>query len=160
MSDTTAERRAVGANVRLVPPLVYAVPLLLLWLLDRAVPLRMPDGAARAVVGWVLVVGGITLTLSAAATFRRKGTTLLPHHAVSTFVTSEAYRFTRNPMYVGMTVAYLGGCLVIGSWWPLLGLPVIVVVIDRLVIVREETYLHSRFGADYAAFCARRRRWI
>ncbi len=149
-----------GADVRLPPPLVYAVPLILLWLMDRVLPWRMPDHPARTGAGWLLVVAAVGLGASAVATFRRRGITVIPHHAVSAVVTSGPYRVTRNPMYLGLTVAYLGAGLVLGSWWPLAGLPVIVLLVDRLVIAREETYLRSRFGADYAAFCRRTRRWV
>jgi len=48
----------------------------------------------------------------------------------------------------------------VGSWWPLLGLPVIILLVDRFVIAREEVYLRTRFGADYDDFCARTRRWL
>ncbi len=61
---------------------------------------------------------------------------------------------------LGMTLAYLGASLAIGSWWPLIALPVIVVVIERLVIAREEAYLRTRFGAAYEEFCRRTRRWV
>ena len=63
-------------------------------------------------------------------------------------------------MYLGMSTAYLGAALVLGSWWPLLGLAVIVLLVDRFVIDREEAYLRTRFGADYDDFCARSRRWL
>ena len=160
MTAENAPRAAPGADVRIPPPLLYAVPLVLLWLLDRVIPLRMPGGGWRASVGWVLVGSGVALVVSGASTFRRHGTTVMPHHAVSTFVTSGPYRFTRNPMYLGMSTAYIGAALVLGSWWPLLGLPVIVLLVDRFVIDREEAYLRTRFGADYDDFSARTRRWL
>lgn len=75
-------------------------------------------------------------------------------------VTTGPYRITRNPMDLGMTIAYLGASLLIGSWWPLIALPVLVLVVDRLVIAREEVYLRSRFGAAYEEFCRRTRRWL
>ena len=149
-----------GADVRLPPPLVYAGPFLLLGLLDRVLPWRMPDHPARSAAGWLLVVVALALGASALATFRRRGTTVIPHHAVSAVVTSGPYRLTRNPMYLGLALGYLGAGLVLGSWWPVAGLPVIVLLVDRLVIAREETYLRARFGADYAALCRRTRRWV
>lgn len=149
-----------GAPVRLPPPLVYAVPLVLLALLDRALPWRLPDIPGRPLLGWLLVISGVALSASGAATFRRHGTTVIPHHAVSRLVTSGPYRLTRNPMYVGLTVAYLGVSLLVGSWWPLVALPVLVVVVDRFVVAREESYLRARFGAEYEGFCRRTRRWL
>lgn len=149
-----------GADVRLPPPLVYAVPLLLLWLLDRAVPWRLPDVALRTGLGWALLLAGFALAGWGAATFRRQRTTVIPHHPVTTVVTTGPYRFTRNPMYLGMALAYLGASLLLGSSWPLLGLPLVVLTVDRLVIAREERYLHARFGAQYEDFCRRTHRWV
>ena len=160
MTAGESPRAAPGADVRIPPPLMYAVPLVLLSLLERLIPLRMPGDGWRASIGWVLVASGVALAVSGALTFRRHGTTVIPHHAVSSFVTSGPYRVTRNPMYLGMSAAYLGAGLFVGSWWPLLGLPVIVLLVDRFVIAREEVYLRTRFGADYDDFCARTRRWL
>ncbi len=151
---------ADGADVRLPPPLMYAVPLLLLWLLDRVLAWRMPDPPGRAALGWLLLLAGIALAASGVATFRRRGTTVIPHHAVSALVTSGPYRLTRNPMYLGMAVAYLGTSAVLGSWWPVAGLPLVVLLVDRLVIAREEAHLRARFGADYDALCRSTRRWV
>lgn len=148
-----------GADVRLIPPLLYAGPLLATSILDRAVPWRMPASSWRA-TGWALVAAGFGTASAGAAAFRRHETTIVPHHAVSTMVTSGPYRVTRNPMYVGLTTAYLGASLVIGSWWPSVALPAIVAVVDRLVIAREEAYLRTRFGAAYDDFFRRTRRWL
>ena len=63
-------------------------------------------------------------------------------------------------MYLGMSTAYLGVARVAGSWWPLLGLAVIVLLVDRFVIDREEAYLRTRFGSHYDNFCARTGRWL
>lgn len=159
---TAADRsaREHGAKVLLPPPLVYAVPLVLLTLLDRTLPWRLPDLPGRPLLGWLLVIGGVLLSASGAATFRRHRTTVIPHHAVSRLVTSGPYRLTRNPMYVGLTVAYLGASLIVGSWWPLVALPAVVVVVDRYVVAREESYLRARFGAEYESFSRRTRRWL
>lgn len=149
-----------GAAVRLPPPLLYAVPLVLLWLADRAWPLTIPGGTTLRVVGWLLVVAGVGIASWGAATFRRHHTTVIPHHAVSALVSGGPYRFTRNPMYLGMSVAYIGASLAMASWWPLLGLPVIVAVVQTQVIDREEAYLRARFPEDYAAYTSRTRRWL
>ena len=62
--------------------------------------------------------------------------------------------YTRNPMYLGLTLAYAGGSLVLGTWWAPVALPAVVAFIDRNVIRREEAYLRSRFGDEYEEFPA------
>jgi protein-S-isoprenylcysteine O-methyltransferase Ste14 len=164
MSGGTSQDGAepqVGAAVRVPPPpLFYLVPFVVLWLVDLVWPLTIPGGTALRLVGWLLVVAGLALSVSGAATFRRHHTTVIPHHAVATLVDAGPYRFTRNPMYLGLTTAYLGAGLGVASWWPLFALPVVVAVISTQVIAKEEAYLRERFPKDYAAYAARTRRWI
>lgn len=70
------------------------------------------------------------------------------------------YRFTRNPMYVGMCIAYIGLTLVANSVWPIVALPFAVVVVDRYVMRREERYLSAQFGEQYEQYRRRVRRWV
>lgn len=79
---------------------------------------------------------------------------------MSTLVTGGVYRLSRNPMYTGLAVFYLGLVLVFGSWWPLLLWPLVIVAVWRLVIRPEERYLSERFGADYTAYRSSVRRWL
>jgi protein-S-isoprenylcysteine O-methyltransferase Ste14 len=151
---------ALGADVRVLPPLLYAVPLLALWLVDHAQPLAIPGRPAITWAGWLLGLAGVGISGWGALTFRRQHTTVIPHRAVSTVVTTGPYRFSRNPMYVGMSVVYLAASLLIASFWPLFALPLIVAAVDHLVIAREETYLRRRFGAEYEDFSQQVRRWL
>jgi protein-S-isoprenylcysteine O-methyltransferase Ste14 len=70
------------------------------------------------------------------------------------------YRFTRNPMYLAMAVAYAGIAMLLNSVWALGMLPAVVAVVDRFVIPREERYLRAKFGETYVRYCSRVRRWI
>lgn len=73
---------------------------------------------------------------------------------------SGPYRFTRNPMYLSMTMIYLGITLLTNMLWPLLLLPFVIVVLQAAVIRREEKYLKEAFGEAYEAYCNRVRRWF
>jgi len=84
----------------------------------------------------------------------------VPHRAVTRLVTTGPFRISRNPMYTGQVVAVLGAGLWVGSWWPLIGLPLSVLATLRWVIEPEETYLTRRFGAEYQQYRSRVRRWI
>jgi protein-S-isoprenylcysteine O-methyltransferase Ste14 len=149
-----------GAETHVPPPVVYAGTLAAAWALDRLVPLRMPGSRWRQGVGWALVAAGQALGAAGAATFRRRQTTIIPGRAASAMVTTGPYIYTRNPMYLGLTVSYVGGSLVLGSWWAPIALPALVAYIDRAVIRREEAYLRERFGQEYEEFFRHTRRWL
>ncbi len=90
----------------------------------------------------------------------RYRTTIVPHRPVATLITTGAYRISRNPMYAGLAVAYLGAALLVGSWWPVATLPVALVLTRLLVIGPEERYLERRFGPSYVDYRSRVRRWL
>jgi protein-S-isoprenylcysteine O-methyltransferase Ste14 len=116
--------------------------------------------AVESVLGWGLLVAGVLVAVSAAYLFRRAGTTPNPTKPTSALVIWGPYRFTRNPMYVGMAVLYCGGTLLLNDPWPLAFLPLVMALVQRRVIAREEAYLERKFGDEYRAYKARVRRWI
>jgi protein-S-isoprenylcysteine O-methyltransferase Ste14 len=120
----------------------------------------MPGKHWRTGAGWVLVVAGQAVAAAGASSFRRHHTSIIPGRPSKAMVTTGPYMYTRNPMYLGMTVAYVGGSLVLGTWWAPVALPAVVAFIDRNVIRREEAYLRSRFGDDYEEFSRHTRRWV
>lgn len=152
-----------GASVRLLPPLVFLAPLLAGILLDRLVPWRLPSTGSWPVVlttlGATLLLAGLALMTWAVVVMLRHRTTVIPWAKVDQLVTGGPFRLARNPIYVGDALVYLGVSLIAGTWWPLLLLPLPVFVMQRFVIVREEAYLLELFGASYAGYCARVRRW-
>jgi protein-S-isoprenylcysteine O-methyltransferase Ste14 len=103
---------------------------------------------------------GVALAAWGMATFRRAKTAIHPHHSASRLVTHGPYRFTRNPMYTGLTLAYLGGSALLDSAWPIVVLPIVLVVLFKTVISREEMYLSDAFGAEYTEYVASVRRWL
>lgn len=145
------------------PPLLFAFALALGLVLQGWFPLvEVPGSYARGLrwLGVALVLIGAGHTFSSAALFARLRTTIVPHGRSSTLVTGGAYRWTRNPMYLGLSVAYLGAGALSHSLWPLLLLPFVLIVMDQKVIPHEERQLAETFGADYDAYRARVRRWL
>ncbi|MGH7638061.1 MAG: methyltransferase family protein [Gemmatimonadaceae bacterium] len=150
-------------DIHIAPPLVFMAGFVFGFLLDRyVIALRISGAAARevALVGLVLMVLGVGLAIWGVLTFRHARTTIMPFRAASTMVRNGPYRFTRNPMYVGMALGYAGFALVFNTVWPLLVLPLVVIAMVRLVITREEAYLESAFGEDYRAYKRDVRRWL
>jgi protein-S-isoprenylcysteine O-methyltransferase Ste14 len=159
-SDDLTGPEAHGADVRVVPPALFAASFALGALLDRWHHVPAPGGRASRTAGVALLASGAGLAAWGAATFRRHHTTVIPHKPVSTFVTTGPYRLTRNPMYTGLALASTGGSFVLGTVWPLVSLPAALVGVRRLVIDREETYLAARFGDEYETYRRRVRRWL
>lgn len=150
------------AGVNFPPPFLFVAGFLAGWAMHRLFPLPVPasESAAMNTAGWILIVAGIVLLFWAQATFRRHRTTLIPNRPASAMVTDGPYAYTRNPMYVSLIVLYLGLALLTGMLWTVLILPVVLVLLTVLVIRREERYLESAFGDDYAEFRRRVRRWV
>lgn len=164
------ESKPDSANVRFPPPLLYLGALLLSlfveWLLGirGAGPWRLAGLglAANIRVPGGLIVGavGVALMIAGAGLFVKLGINVRPDRPSSRLVTSGIYRFTRNPMYLGMSLFYLGLALLFDSIIAIVLLPVIIVIIRTQVIAREERYLDVKFGADYRAYTTRVRRWL
>ena len=111
-------------------------------------------------LGGVALVAGIALQTSFIVAFGRKGTSVEPWKPTTAIVTTGPYRFTRNPAYLGMALISVGIALLADAPWALVPLPLVLVVIDRGVIAREERYLERKFGREYLDYKARARRWI
>lgn len=157
MTSTTLR----GARVIYIPPpLYYVLGFVAGTLLNGPVPWAIGGRPATAVVGAVVGALGLALAWSGVAGVIRHRTTIVPHRPVAALVTTGAYRFTRNPMYTGLAIAYLGVALLAGSWWPLVFWPIVVALVRWLVIGPEERYLAERFGESYARYRASVRRWL
>jgi protein-S-isoprenylcysteine O-methyltransferase Ste14 len=155
MSDST-DRPRVAAP----PPLFYAVGFLAGLLLERLVPSELWHALPVPAVGTGLIALGLALVLWAGATFARHRTSVMPHRPATTVVESGPYRFTRNPIYLGMLLIYVGGVAWAGRLGPLVMLPLVILALQPLVIAREEHYLLTKFGEQYQRYRDRVRRWI
>lgn len=147
--------------VKFPPPLLYLGMILLGWLLDYG--LRLADiplsDTLRYLSGGLIVALGIAINIPAVLTFRAKDENVIPWTGSETIIVSGVYRFTRNPMYLGMSLISLGIGLLTGSY-AIVGTALLAsVIIDRFVIVREEYYLEKRFGQSYLDYKGQVRRW-
>jgi protein-S-isoprenylcysteine O-methyltransferase Ste14 len=144
------------------PPLVYGLAILTSLLLQAAIPLTVPETdiwITRA-AGGALICLAICLDVWAMRTLLDSHTTVLPHRCSTHLVTNGPYRFTRNPIYLGYTLAMAGiALLTLNPWFLLTGI-VAVVVTSTVAVRREELHLLSRFGIDFERYCHRTSRWI
>lgn len=145
--------------MRRPPPLVYAVPLAVGLLLQRWHPVLILTLSIATIVG--IVCGGLGFVgLPAVLAFRRANTSPKPWVPSTALVTYGPYRFTRNPMYLGFTLLYLGVAFWTNAFWPLLFLPIVLAVMHYGVIMREEAYMARTFGEDYQRYRQQVRRWL
>jgi len=146
-----------------IPPAVLAVIFgLAMWLVSRATPVLEIALIYRILLGSAPTAAGFILALSGIVTFRRVGTTIHPTSPqnASSLVTAGVYRFTRNPMYLGILLALLGWGLFLGRLPSLFVLPLFVAYLTRFQILPEEKAMETLFGSEFSAYKARVRRWI
>ena len=79
---------------------------------------------------------------------------------VPRLTTEGPFRYTRNPGYLCLAMFYAGIALLRNSLWAILPLPLVLYVMQREVIGREERYLERTFGEEYLAYKTRVRRWV
>ncbi len=163
---TTKHQESIGNPIRLllhVPvPWVFVLTYLVGVGLEFAFPLavlkeRLPG---VAVAGAVLFVVGAALAGWSLLIFKKARTTTVPGKASSKLVTRGPYLISRNPMYVGLVLAYLGEAGILKQVWPVTLLPLTVAYINSIVIPVEETRLKEVFQEDYERYRKRVRRWI
>ena len=150
-----------GASVRFPPPLVYALALVAGGALHWIWPLRLPLGAAGRIVGAVLAGGlGIAFLAGALGLFRQTGQNPTPWSPTPAIVTSGVYRWSRNPMYVGMALVLAAIGLGWANGWLLLAVPVVLAIVYVIAVRHEEAYLARKFGEEYLAYARTTRRWL
>ena len=147
-------------RIRVPPPPIYLLALLLGLHLDRRAHVSfLPRGVAR-VLGWPLVGGGIALAAWFVRTMRSADTTIRIDKPVSSLVQDGPFRYSRNPGYVALAMIYAGIAVLRNALWAILLLPLVLYVIQREVIEREERYLERSFGEEYLNYKTRVRRWV
>ena len=149
------------ANPGLVrPPIVYLAAILAGVALDLVRPLPWMPAGFGAWAGVPLVVLAVALFVASTRQFRRAGTPVPGNEPTTTIVRSGPYRFSRNPIYLAFSILALGIACWVDSIWLVGTLAAAVLVVDAVVIPREERYLERRFNPRYLEYKARVRRWL
>jgi protein-S-isoprenylcysteine O-methyltransferase Ste14 len=147
-------------GVPIAPPLLFVIPILASLVIEWFVPTSFVHGAFRWIIGALFFLAGIALNVGGFMTQKRAGTDPIPFNPSTRIVSHGLYRFTRNPMYIGFALWTLALTILVDSVWTLLAIPIGLVLIDRIVITREESYLERKFGEEYLNYKRRVRRWI
>jgi len=155
--DETADT----AHVLVRPPLAWALAVAAGLALDWLAPLAvLPSNRSAGWVGAVVFVLALGLAVWAIATVTRAGSNVPTNRPTTGIVESGPYRFTRNPIYLGMFLGLVGLAVAFDNLWLLLALVPFALVIRYGVVAREEAYLERKFGDVYRGYRSRVRRWL
>ena len=155
--DDTADT----AQVIIHPPVAWGLAVIAGLALNWLVPL--PFLPADLPVGWlgaVVFVLALALGVSAVITMIKAGSNVPTNRPTTTIVEHGPYRFTRNPIYLGMFLGQIGLAIAFNNLWLLMTLVPFALVIRYGVVAREEAYLARKFGDAYRGYCSRVRRWL
>ena len=151
-----------GAAVRFPPPFVYLGAIVIGGLLHGLIlplPLQMPM-ALRMGLAIATALFGAGFVAAATGLFRRTGQDPKPWESTPEIISTGIYRFTRNPMYVGMALLQASIGITWGNGWILALVPVVLVTIYTIAIRHEEAYLERKFGSTYLDYKHSVRRWL
>ena len=149
-------------ELKIPPPVVALFVAVAMWGVSLGDVMLEEPAFVRLALALVLAAVGVAFSISGIVEFRRAKTTVNPTkpEAASSVVTSGVFRITRNPMYVGMVVILFAWAVFLSSFWAPFGPVAFILYIQRFQIAPEERVLSAMFGAEYAAYKARVRRWL
>ena len=153
--------RVDNAQVIVRPPLAFGLAIVVGLALDWLMPL--PFMPARLPAGWLgtmVFLFALALAAWAIVTITRAGSNVPTNRPTTAIVESGPYRFTRNPIYLGMLLGLVGLAIAFDTFWLLVTLVPFALVIRYGVVAREEAYLERKFGDAYAGYRSRVRRWL
>ncbi|MBW4552241.1 MAG: isoprenylcysteine carboxylmethyltransferase family protein [Aphanocapsa sp. GSE-SYN-MK-11-07L] len=156
MPEETADHPGVIA----FPPALFAGTLTLGLLLQFIFPATFLPRLLAIPSGVIVLVGAASIAISAFRAMGRAQTAVNPARPTTAIVSDGAFRFSRNPLYLSLTLLYIGMTLLFNALWALLLLVPLIVVVQTGVIEREEDYLEQKFGDEYLRYKASVRRWV
>jgi protein-S-isoprenylcysteine O-methyltransferase Ste14 len=149
-------------KLRVPPPAVAVLIAGAMWGISLLTPPLYVPSDIRWAVALAVGLAGVGIALSGVVSFVRARTTVNPMKPMKTsaLVTTGVYRFSRNPMYVGVLFVLIAWAVILSVAWVLAGPVVFVLYMERFQIAPEERALSDLFGEEYAAYKARVRRWL
>jgi protein-S-isoprenylcysteine O-methyltransferase Ste14 len=160
MTESPPERSIDRPRRIILPPVWLLLTIGAMVAAHRYLPLQRLPGLVPDLAGLLLILLGVVMAFTSVRRFSRAETGIVPFHEATAMVTGGFYRFTRNPMYLGMVLVLLGIALKMGSLGAFLPIPLFALVIHFRYVLPEERFLEEAFGDDYLAFKARVRRWL
>lgn len=160
MEAMETQKAPDNPGVIAIPPLLYIGMLLVALIAQHFYPITYVPEFLHIKAGVLLISISLPIAGSAVWQMRRAHTAIDVRKPTNAIVTQGMFRFSRNPMYLSLTLLYLGLSTLMNSAWGLIGIVPLLVLMQRGVIAREERYLEKKFGAQYLWYKKRVRRWI
>src|SRR5215831_17080832 len=151
------------ANVLVRPPIAWGLAILVGLAFDGwivALPFLPATDPPAWLAGAIVFAVALALGFWAIATMTRAGSNVPTNRPTTTIVESGPYRFSRNPIYLGMMLGQVGLAVAFDTLWLLVTLVPFALVIRYGVVAREEAYLERKFGDAYRSYCSRVGRWL
>lgn len=147
-------------KLKIKPPYIAITLLFLSWLIDYLLPqFRFVSGVYRH-IGIVVFVFGLSITFYSFYLFKKNKTPIIPGQKPEFMVAEGTYKFTRNPMYLGVTIGLLGISIYIGNMLSLLSPLIFFLIMNYYFVPFEEKLMENIFGREYLDYKNRVRRWI
>ncbi len=143
-----------------IPPFYLLLSVIALFVLNYTIPLMVLFYPPFNYVGVVIIFSGLALILWHADYFKRYETPIKPFEHSTHLIKEGMYKYSRNPIYLGMGVILFGGAMVLGSISPFVVVPVFIIIIEKAFIVKEEKFLENIFGNEYLDYKKSVRRWV
>ncbi len=147
-------------DVVIHPPLFYLAALVLSYVLNKFQPRPIFDSLIPRLLGLFFVIAGLSIIAAGRRMMRAHGTNINPTKPTTAIIQSGPYRYSRNPLYLSLTLAYCGLAMLINTWWAVFLLLPVLLSMHFLVVLREERYLKNKFGDAYQAYCSKVRRYL
>lgn len=145
---------------KIIPPVYLLLTLMTMAGLHFLLPIAHIITPPYSYTGVVLAVLGIAIAAVAANAFHKAGTPVIPFEPSTALVTEGFYKYTRNPMYLGMVMLLIGAAILFGTLGPWIPIPFFVWIIQANFIRGEERFLESIFGGRYLEYKQKVRRWL
>ena len=160
LTENIVSATADNAGVIARPPLLYAAALVIVLALRWFWPMPMLGNAIALWAGVSLLVLGVAIAIAGRRALQAAATNVDPMRPTMAIVTSGPYRFSRNPLYVALTLLFLGLTLAFNTLWGFVVLVPLLITMHCGVVLREERYLERKFGDAYRRYRSRVRRYL
>lgn len=147
-------------KARILPPVVLLAGIFAIMALHQFLPLAWLWRPPQTASGLFPIIVGFGLVLRCAYLFHRHRTTIKPFEESAELIVEGPYRWSRNPIYLGMVLVLLGCAILSGAASVWVVPPLFVTIIHWRFVVREEAMLAENFGLDFEDYCRKVRRWI
>ncbi|MBW4603090.1 MAG: isoprenylcysteine carboxylmethyltransferase family protein [Calothrix sp. FI2-JRJ7] len=154
------EKMSDNPGVIAFPPALYAGTLLIGLLLNFVFPIDFLPRSVTLLLGTLAIICAGLITISAFRAMNRAHTAINPSQPTTAIVSDGVFSLSRNPIYLSLTLLYIGIALLFSALWALLLLLPLLVIMQIGVVKREEIYLERKFGSEYLHYKTRVRRWL